>query len=167
MIKKALFEHAEDSIALFRCGDRAGVVPAEDTVTEASDDGIAELAHGAGKAHEQGIETSSAIPGLTKNLQGANDGIGAAVEALVASEGVGDENDALGCTGGRGHSDKFEGQGALERDKAKFAAPIVAEDETYDPVTEGADAIVDDYRTAFDPGALRFVHRGRYDSYTV
>jgi hypothetical protein len=161
LIKKALFEHAEDSIALFRCGDRAGVVPTEDTVTEAGDKGVAELAHGAGKAHEQGVKTSSTVPGLAKNLQGADDGIGAAIEALVESEGVGDENDALWRAGGRRHSNKFEGEGALERDKAEFSATIVAEDETYDPVAEGADAIVEDYRTTFDPGAVRFVHCGR------
>ena len=68
LIKKTLFEHAEDSIALVGCGDRAGIVPAEDTVAEAGDDAVAELAHGAGETHEEGVETSPAIPGWAKDL---------------------------------------------------------------------------------------------------
>jgi hypothetical protein len=46
-------------------------------------------------------------------------------------------------------------------------AIVVTENETDDSVAEGADAVVEENRAAFDLGALHCVHCGRYDSYTV
>jgi len=105
---------------------------------------------------------------VAENVQCANDGIGAAVEALVVSKGIGDQDDALGSAGGGRHGDEFLGKTALKRGEAEVAANVVAEDETDDSVTKGTDAVVEDNRAAFDLGSFRFRHRcGRSDSYTV
>jgi len=46
----------------------------------------------------------------------------------------------------------------LKWGKAEVAAMVVAHDETDYSVTEGADAIVEENRAAFDLGAFNFVH---------
>ena len=105
---------------------------------------------------------------MAEDVQCANDGVGAAVEALVVSESIGDQDDALGSAGRGRHGDEFLGKTALKGGKVEVVAKVVAEDETNDSVAEGTDAVVEENRAAFDLGSFRFRHRcGRSDSYTV
>ena len=101
-------------------------------------------------------------------MERANNGVRTAVEALVGCEGVGDEDNALGRAARGGHGDEFAGERALQGSEAEIAAVIVTEDEANYAVAEGADAIVEKNRAAFDLGALHFGHSGGLlDSYTV
>ena len=160
MTGKTLFGHAEDSIALVGGWDGAGGVTAKYTVAEPCDDGIAELAQGAGDTDQEVAEASPTIPGVAKDLQRANDGVRTAIEALMVGEGISDEDDALGGAGGGGHGDELLAKGALKRGEAEVAMMIVAEDETDDSVAEGTDAVVEENRATFDLGAFNFVHFG-------
>jgi hypothetical protein len=139
--------------------DGTGGVAAEDSVAEARDEGIAELAQGAGDTDQKVAETGPAVPRIAEDIQRTDDGIGAAVETLVRAEGVGDEDDAFGRAGGGGHGDELLGEAALERGEAKLVTVIVAEDEPDDSVAEGADAVIKKNRAAFDLGSFRFRHR--------
>ena len=145
---------------MIRSWDGTGGISAKDTVTKARDDGIAKLAQGAGDTDQEVAKASPTIPRVAKGLQRANDGVGAAVEALVVSEGIGDQDDALGGAGGGGHGDELLAKGALKRGEAEVAMMVVAEDETDDSVAEGTDAVVEENRATFDLRAFNFVHFG-------
>jgi hypothetical protein len=89
---KALFVYTKDSTALAGCGNWTGGVAAEETVTEAGDDGVAELAEGTG---DKGEEGTKAAPIWAEELEGVGYCVGAVVEALGGGEGGGDEDDAF------------------------------------------------------------------------
>ena len=88
-----LFGHAEDSGALARGGEGAGVVASEEAVAEAGDNAVAELAQGAG---DEAQDFGEGPPGAADELKGCEGGVGAVIEAFVGDEGVGDEDDAVG-----------------------------------------------------------------------
>jgi hypothetical protein len=141
-------------------GDRAGGVSTKETVADPSNDGITELAQGPGDTDQQGAKAGPAIPRVAEDLQRADDGVGAAVEALVGAEGIGDDDDPLGRAGGGRDRDQFQREATLKRGETELAAVVVAKDKTDDSVAEGANAIVKEDRTAFDLGAFHFGHRG-------
>ena len=168
MIDKALFEYAKDSTALVGSWDGTGGVAAEDSVAEPRNDGISELTHRVGDTDQEVAEPRPAVSRMAENVKGTDDGVGAAIEALVVSESISDQDDAFGSAGGSGHGDELLGDATLKGGEAEVATVVVAEDETNNPVTEGADAVIEENRAAFDLESFRFRHVVvASDSYTV
>jgi hypothetical protein len=93
LVWKESISDAEDPAALAGGRNGTGGVPAEKTVAEAGDDGVAKFAKGTG---EQDKEFAEAAPGRAEELECLSYGVGAGVEALGWTEGASDQDDAVG-----------------------------------------------------------------------
>lgn len=155
---------AKDTLSLGGRWDGACGISSEESIAVAGDKAVAKLAKEAGDDAEDRAEEGE---GVVDETEGLVYGVGTAVEALMWSEGGGEEDDAFrGWIGGvLEWEDKFFRQRGLLGDEAKLAGGVVFEKVANDAVAEGADAVVEDDGVAFDLGVLKIGHGACCDSY--
>jgi hypothetical protein len=94
-------------------------------------------------------------------MEGASYGVSAAMEALVGSESVGDQDDTFRGSGGGwrdGEGQNLSGYWASEGSEAEAATLVLAENEADESVAEDADAVVEHDGVTGDLCTFGFSH---------